>query len=161
MWSLLLSTANFARKAGNTNGKEWSFEENPGWEDLKKEPIPEWMLDAKLGFYTHWGIYSVPAHGGPDYIKELYSADDTDRKGVKKYHTEKYGPIEEFGYKDFVPMFKAEKFSAEEWVGLMEEAGGKFAGICLAHHDGFCLWDSKFTKWDAKDMDQRKISMVK
>ena len=88
--AILLSTANFAqKKAGNTNGKKWSFEENPGWEDLKKETIPEWMLDAKLGFYTHWGIYSVPAHGGPDYIKELYSADDNDRKGVKKYHTEK------------------------------------------------------------------------
>ena len=61
---------------------------------MKKNPIPEWMIDAKFGCYTHWGIYSVPAHGGPDYMKEMYVPGEEDRKGVKKYHTAKYGPVE-------------------------------------------------------------------
>ena len=53
-------------------------------------------------------------------------------------------------------MFKAEKFDAKEWVDVMHNGGAKFGGICLAHHDGFCLWDSKYTKWDSKDMGPKK-----
>ncbi len=136
----------------DTYGKDWTLKKSPKWEELKKEPIPEWMIDAKFGMYTHWGIYSVPAHAGPDYLHELYSTDGKDRKGVIAYHEKKYGKIKDFGYKDFVPMFTADKFSAKEWVGVMNGGGAKFGGICLAHHDGFCLWDSKYTKWDSKDM---------
>lgn len=135
--------------------KDWNKPYSPEWEELKAKEIPEWMLDAKFGIYTHWGIYSVPAHGGPDYIKELYNQNE-DRKGVQAYHKEKYGPLEEFGYMDFVPMFKAEKFDAKEWADIMKDGGVKFAGICLAHHDGFALWDSKHTKWDAMDMGPKK-----
>lgn len=140
----------------NTNGADWTIEKSPKWEGLKEEPIPEWMIDAKFGMYTHWGIYSVPAHGGPDYLHELYSTDGKDRKGVIAYHEEKYGKIKDFGYKDFVPMFTADKFDAKEWVGVMNGGGAKFGGICLSHHDGFCLWDSKYTKWDSKDMGPKK-----
>ena len=79
-----------------------------------------------------------------------------DRKGVKKYHEKKYGPIEDFGYKDFIPIFNAPKFNAQEWVSIMNNGGAKFGGICLAHHDGFCLWDSKYTKWDSMDMGPKR-----
>ena len=152
----LASLSLFAQKTFDTNGEDWKVPKSPKWEELKKEPIPEWMIDAKFGMYTHWGIYSVPAHGGPDYVKELYAANGKDRKGVKEYHEEKYGPIKDFGYKDFVPMFTADKFDAKEWVAVMNGGGAKFGGICLAHHDGFCLWDSKYTKWDSKDMGPKK-----
>ena len=152
----LASLSLFAQKTFDTNGEDWKVPKSPKWEELKKEPIPEWMIDAKFGMYTHWGIYSVPAHGGPDYVKELYAANGKDRKGVKEYHKEKYGPIKDFGYKDFVPMFTADKFDAKEWVAVMNGGGAKFGGICLAHHDGFCLWDSKYTKWDSKDMGPKK-----
>jgi alpha-L-fucosidase len=132
-----------AQDVKDTYGKDWTLKKSPKWEELKKEPIPEWMIDAKFGMYTHWGIYSVPAHGGPDYLHELYSTDGKDRKGVIAYHEKKYGKIKDFGYKDFVPMFTADKFDAKEWAGVMSGGGAKFGGICLAHHDGFCLWDSK------------------
>ena len=145
-----------AQNVDDTYGRDWKLPKSPKWEALKQKEIPEWMIDAKFGMYTHWGIYSVPAHGGPDYIKELYAANGEDRKGVKKYHEAKYGKIEDFGYKDFIPMFKAEKFDAKEWVDVMHGGGAKFGGICLAHHDGFCLWDSKYTKWDSKDMGPKK-----
>ena len=145
-----------AQDIKDTYGKDWTLKKSPKWEELKKEPIPEWMIDAKFGMYTHWGIYSVPAHGGPDYLHELYSTDGKDRKGVIAYHEKKYGKIKDFGYKDFVPMFTADKFDAKEWAGVMSGGGAKFGGICLAHHDGFCLWDSKYTKWDSKDMGPKK-----
>ena len=53
-------------------------------------------------------------------------------------------------------MFTADKFDAKEWGAVMNGGGAKFGGICLAHHDGFCLWDSKYTKWDSKDMGPKK-----
>ncbi len=153
---LLVASFSIQAQEFKTNGNDWTLEKSPKWEELKKEPIPEWMIDAKFGMYTHWGIYSVPAHGGPDYVKELYAANGEDRKGVKEYHKNKYGEIKDFGYKDFIPMFTADKFDAKEWVNVMNGGGAKFGGICLAHHDGFCLWDSKYTKWDSKDMGPKR-----
>ena len=85
----------------------------PSWESLSKNALPEWVKDAKFGVYTHWGVYSVPAHGGPDYIRNLYEGSRTDAKGVFSYHTSKYGPPEKFGYKDFIPMFTAPNFDAD------------------------------------------------
>jgi alpha-L-fucosidase len=128
----------------------------PNWDSLSTNTLPEWVKDAKFGVYTHWGVFSVPAHGGPDYVRNLYEGSRNDAKGVYSYHTEKYGPLEKFGYKDFIPMFTAPKFSADEWVGLMHEAGAKFGGICLVHHDGFLLWDSKVTRWNSNQMGPKR-----
>ena len=137
-------------------GRADEAEYQPNWDSLCRHDIPEWLKDAKFGVYTHWGVYSVPAHGGPDYIRNLYEGSRTDEKGVYSYHTEKYGPLEEFGYKDFIPMFTAPKFNADEWVGLMHEAGAKFGGICLVHHDGFLLWDSKVNRWNSANMGPKR-----
>ncbi|MHC4996064.1 MAG: alpha-L-fucosidase [Planctomycetota bacterium] len=54
----------------------------PNWESLSQQPLPEWVKDAKFGVYTHWGVYSVPAHGGPDYVRNLYEGSLKDTKGV-------------------------------------------------------------------------------
>ena len=128
----------------------------PTWESLAQKAIPEWMKDANFGVYTHWSVFSVPAHGGPDYVKNLYGGMEKDVKGVYSYHVQKYGPLDKFGYKDFVPMFRAEKFNADEWVGLMHEAGAKFGGILLVHHDGFLLWGSKVNRWNAMNMGPKR-----
>ena len=64
----------------------------PNWDSLSQQEIPQWLKDAKFGVYTHWGVYSVPAHGGPDYVRNLYEGAKTDKKGVYSYHTKKYGP---------------------------------------------------------------------
>ena len=98
----------------------------------------------------------MPAHRGPDYLGNLYPGSKRDEKGVYSYHTSKYGPLKEFGYKDFIPMFTAPKFNADQWVGLMHEAGAKFGGICLVHHDGFLLWDSKVNRWNSANMGPKR-----
>ena len=80
------------------------------WTSLKNHTTPQWLKDAKFGIYTHWGVYSVPAYDNVWYPNKMY------RKGniQYEYHIKTYGPPEKFGYKDFIPLFKAEKFNAEE-----------------------------------------------
>lgn len=123
------------------------------WESLKKHnPAPEWFRDAKFGIYFHWGVYSVPAFGNEWYPREMY------RKTSREYkhHVLKYGGPTGFGYPDFVPRFKAEKFDANEWAELFEKAGARFAGPVAEHHDGFAMWDSELTPWNAMDMGPKR-----
>ncbi|WP_136061014.1 alpha-L-fucosidase [Pontiella sulfatireligans] len=131
-----------------------AFEAN--WESLSKQPIPEWMKDAKFGVYTHWSVFSVPAFGGPDYIKNVYGGAKKDAKGAYSHHLETYGSLDKNGYINFVDQFTAPKFNADEWVDLMYEAGARFGGILLVHHDGFCLWDSEHTRWNSMDKGPKR-----
>jgi alpha-L-fucosidase len=120
------------------------------WNSLRSHVIPQWFRDAKVGIYAHWGVYSVPACGpnGTWYPYNMY------RPGTSQYdfHVKEYGPPEEFGYKDFIPMFTAEHFDADEWAELFKTAGARFAGPVAEHHDGFSMWDSKINEWNAARM---------
>ncbi len=122
------------------------------WESLKQYRVPEWFRDAKFGIYFHWGVYSVPAYKTEWYSHYMYVPDHP----IQKYHTNTYGPVDKFGYKDFIPMFKAEKFNADEWVALFKKAGAKFAGPVTEHADGFAMWDSELTRFDAMDMGPKR-----
>ena len=84
------------------------------WESLQKYEVPEWYANAKFGIFIHWGVYSVPAFGSEWYPREMY------REGtpVFKHHIATYGPQDKFGYKDFIPRFKAEKFDPGAWAAL-------------------------------------------
>jgi len=107
--------------------------------------VPEWFKDAKFGIFIHWGLYSVPAAGSEWYPKHMYNAMSGD-------HRQKWGKQHEFGYKDFIPLFKAEKFDAAEWAQLFREAGARYVIPTAEHHDGFAMYDSRLTHWDAKEM---------
>lgn len=120
----------------------------PTWESLRAHTTPEWFQDAKFGIYTHWGVYSVPAFGSEWYPRNMYREDNR----AHAYHLEKFGDPAEFGYKDFIPRFTAERFNADEWAELFARAGAKFAGPVAEHHDGFAMWDSALSEWDAADM---------
>jgi len=89
----------------------------PTWNSLSNRHTPQWLRDGKFGIYTHWGVYSVPAQG-PNatwYANQVY----TNSEGPeRKFHEANYGTLEEFGYKDFIPMFTGEKFNADEWADL-------------------------------------------
>ena len=121
------------------------------WESLRHEPA-EWLLDAKFGIYTHWGVYSVPAFQTEWYAKRMYEAGSK----VNKHHTEKYGDPKQFGYRKLVPLFKAEKWDPAEWAQLMKATGAKYAGMAVVHHDGFLLWDSDVSRWNAKNMGPKR-----
>jgi alpha-L-fucosidase len=73
-----------------------------------------------------------------------------------EYHLKTYGHPAKFGYKDFIPMFTAEKFDPDEWAELFKNAGAKFAGPVGEHHDGFAMWDTRFSEWNAAKMGPRR-----
>jgi alpha-L-fucosidase len=123
------------------------------WESLKNhEAAPEWFRDAKFGIYFHWGVYSVPAFGSEWYPRWMHF----EGHPVYEHHLAAYGHPSEFGYHDFVPMFRAEEFDADEWADLFQKAGARFAGPVAEHHDGFAMWDSKATPWNAMDMGPKR-----
>ncbi len=125
----------------------------PEWESLSNhEAAPEWFRDAKLGIYFHWGVYSVPAFGSEWYPRNMHF----EGHPVYEHHLKTYGHPSEFGYHDFVPMFKAENFNADEWADLFVKAGARFAGPVAEHHDGFAMWDSETTPWNAMDKGPKR-----
>jgi alpha-L-fucosidase len=80
----------------------------PNWDALKAYKVPGWYEDAKSGIFIHWGLYSVPAFGNEWYPRQMY----TEGTPEFKHHVETFGPQNKFGYKDFIPLLKAEKFDA-------------------------------------------------
>lgn len=122
------------------------------WDSLAKHETPQWFKDSKFGIFIHFGIYSVPAFGSEWYSRNMYI------QGSPEYehHIKTYGPHKEFGYKDFIPMFKAEKFSAKEWVDLFKEAGAKYVVPVAEHHDGFQMYKSDISHWNAYEMGPKK-----
>lgn len=121
----------------------------PDWESLSRhEEVPEWFADAKLGIYFTWGVHTVPAFCTEWYPWHMYRNEGHE---VEAYHRAHYGDPKVFNYHDFVPMFTAKQFDANEWAGLFKDAGAKFAGPCAEHHDGFALWKSTVNPWNAYD----------
>ncbi|MCD8260402.1 MAG: alpha-L-fucosidase [Bacteroides sp.] len=108
-----------------------------------------WFTDGKFGIFIHWGVYSVPAAGSEWYPRHMYG-------GMLKYHTEHWGNPKEFGYKDFIPLFKAEKFNPAEWAALFKEAGATYVIPTAEHHDRFILYRSKLTRWNAAEMGPKR-----
>ncbi|MDE7060066.1 MAG: alpha-L-fucosidase, partial [Lachnospiraceae bacterium] len=118
------------------------------WDSLAQHKTPQWFLDAKFGIFIHWGIYSVPAFGSEWYSRNMYIQGSPEFE----HHIKTYGAHKDFGYKDFIPMFKAENFNAAEWISLFKRAGAKYIVPVAEHHDGFQMYDSALSKWNAANM---------
>jgi alpha-L-fucosidase len=124
----------------------------PAWESLLQHKTPEWLLDAKFGIYAHWGLYAVPAFGNEWYAKRMYDA----AGDVYEEHCRRFGDPAKFGYKDFIPQFTAERYDPGAWADLAVKSGARYAGFSLVHHDGFALWDSDVTRWNAGKMGPKR-----
>jgi alpha-L-fucosidase len=124
----------------------------PAWDSLENYKVPEWYQDAKFGIFIHWGVYCVPAFDNEWYPRNMYLKDQL----AFKHHVETYGPQSKFGYKDFIPMFKAEKFDPDAWAALFEKAGAKYVVPVAEHHDGFPMYNSDLTDWCAAKMGPKR-----
>ncbi len=115
------------------------------WHSLSAYRVPEWYRSAKFGIFIHWGAYSVPAFGSEWYPRNMYI------EGSPEYlhHIERYGNHAEFGYKDLIPLFQAEKFDPHEWAELFAKAGAKYVVPVAEHHDGFQMYKSEISHWNA------------
>jgi alpha-L-fucosidase len=124
----------------------------PTWDSIRANyQFPDWFRDAKFGIFLHWGLYSVPAHGSEWYIAHMYGD-----QGTIDWHTQHYGPPDKFGYKDFIPLFKAEHWDPDAWAQLFKKAGAEYVMPTAEHHDGFAMWDSALTRWNAKQMGPKR-----
>jgi alpha-L-fucosidase len=128
----------------------------PEWESLKKHVTPQWFQNAKFGIYCHFGAYCVPAFKNEWYSHWMYIDTVAWGNNYFQHHLKTYGTLDKFGYKDFIPKFKAEKFDADEWADLFQKAGAQFAGPVTEHADGFAMWNSKLTKWNAAQMGPKR-----
>ena len=145
------------------------------WDSLSAHtPAPDWFRDAKFGIYFHWGPYSVPAFGNEHYPRTMYGHPSGKKPRLDdnigrfnpaigfqsfrehEFHIEHYGEPKDFEYHDLVPLFTAENFDADEWAELFLQAGARFAGPVAEHHDGYAMWDSQWTPWNAARTGPRR-----
>ncbi|VEU81111.1 alpha-L-fucosidase [Haploplasma axanthum] len=122
------------------------------WESLQKKNIPSWFKNSKFGIFIHWGLYSVPAFNNEWYSRNMYI------EGMEefKHHIETYGAHKGFGYKDFIPMFKADKFDPSHWAKIIKKSGAKYVFPVAEHHDGFQMYKSDISKWNSYEMGPKK-----
>jgi alpha-L-fucosidase len=134
----------------------------PTDESLKQFKTPDWFRDAKFGIWAHWGPQAVPRQGDW-YARQLYVSDELDNKTglhkpAKDYldHLKRYGHPSKSGYKDIIPMWKAEKWNPDELMALYKKAGAKYFVSMGSHHDNFFLWNSNIHRWNAFNMGPKK-----
>lgn len=134
------------------------FRYEANWESIRTHyTVPEWFRDSKFGIFIHWGPYAVPAFMSEKYPTAIYKK-SWNKGGMNPwiYHREKYGNPSEFGYKDFIPMFKAEKFDAKEWAQLFFNSGARYVIPVAEHHDGFAMYKSAHTRWNSVDIGPKR-----
>ena len=162
---IICSCANKKVQVAQKTNATKTYEAN--WESIKKNyKDPEWFNKAKFGIFIHWGAYTVPAYGSEWYPRQMYMDTanfnaqlNTGKLGPSKeylHHKKHWGDQKEFGYKDFIPMFKGEKFNAVSWIELFQKAGAKYVIPVADHHDGFAMYKSNTTRWNAYDMGPKR-----
>lgn len=118
------------------------------WDSLCRWRLPAWFRNAKFGIFIHWGLYSIPAHANEWYSRNMY----IQGREEWEWHRKTYGEQRDFGYKDFIPLFTAERFDPREWIQLFQEAGARYIFPVAEHHDGFQMYRSGISKYNAWDM---------
>lgn len=125
----------------------------PDWTQIAAAyRTPAWYEEAKFGIFIHWGLYAVPAFGNEWYARNMY------RAGTPEYehHVRTYGPPQRFGYKDFIPRFRAARFDPEAWARLFAASGARFVVPVAEHHDGFAMYGSELNPFNALKMGPRR-----
>jgi alpha-L-fucosidase len=129
----------------------------PTDKSLQQYKYPDWFRDAKFGIWAHWGPQAVPRQGDW-YARKLYMQSPTRawEKGTYDYHLKNYGHPSVFGYKDIIPLWKAERWNPEDLMKLYKRAGAKYFVSMGTHHDNFFLWNSKIHRWNSVNMGPKK-----
>jgi len=94
-------------------------------EQQKAERLSWWTHD-RFGMFIHFGLYAIPARG--EWIKKIETIPDAK-------------------YDEYFRTFNPDLFDAKAWAKAAKAAGMKYAVLTTKHHEGFCLWDSRFTDY--------------
>jgi alpha-L-fucosidase len=87
-----------------------------------------WWTDARFGMFIHWGLYALPAR----------------HEWVKNYEK-----MTNEQYQKYFEEFNPDLYNPKEWARMAKEAGMKYIVLTAKHHEGFCLFDSKYTDYKA------------
>lgn len=105
-----------------------------------------WYQDARFGMFLHWGLYAIPARG--EWVRS----------------TEQ---MPEEAYLPFMKEFDARDYDPRQWAKEAKAAGMKYVVLTAKHHDGFCLFDSKYTDYKVtntpagRDLIQEYVEAVR
>ena len=124
---------------------------SPTWESLSQYEVPEWFRNAKFGIWAHWGPQCQP-EAGDWYGRGMYE----EGGAAYKWHLEHYGHPSEFGFKDVINEWKAEKWNPERLVALFKKTGARYFFAMGNHHDNMDLWDSKYQSWNSVNMGPKR-----
>ncbi|MBR8536157.1 alpha-L-fucosidase [Carboxylicivirga sediminis] len=160
---LLLATVSCTGKSKQKAHSTASKIYNPSHESIATYDVPSWYSDGKLGIFMHLSAFSVPAYKNEWYPTLMYYEKDNPNikhhewsKTFRDHHEATYGSLKEFGYKDFIPMLKMEKFDADYYADLVKKSGASYFAAPAVHHDGFAMWDSKVIEWNAAKMGPKR-----
>ena len=115
------------------------------WNSLRQYTAPDWYPDARFGIFIHWGLYSVPAFGNEWYPRKMYLQGSEEFQ----HYVKTCGPHTKSGYKDFVPLFKAEKYDPGQWAKLFKESGARYVASDLSQ-----------TSWNVNLSNQNRSSLM-
>ena len=123
----------------------------PTWESLSDYECPAWFRDAKFGIWAHWGPQCQPEYG--DWFARRMYEQGSDAYTFSK---EARNPQKDFGFKDWIREWKAERWDPERLVKLYQDCGARYFFALANHHDNFDLWDSKYQSWNAVSLGPQK-----
>ena len=117
----------------------------PSWESLAGGfAAPDWFRDAKFGIWAHWGPQCVPEFGDW-YARRMYIQGDP----TYEHHVETYGHPTQFGFREVINRWKAERWNPEELTKLYKAAGAKYLVSMACHHDNFDNFNSRHHPWNS------------
>ena len=123
----------------------------PTWESLANYKIPEWFRTVTFGIWAHWGPQCVEGSG--DWMARSLSMENSPEY---RHHIANYGHPSEFGFKDIIPLWKAEKWNPDKLVAFYKKIGAQYFFALGNHHDNMDLWDSKYQPWNSVNMGPKK-----
>jgi alpha-L-fucosidase len=148
-----LSIAHAARGAHQVRAKEIAIQSGPYSAEgsFESAKTPEWFRDAKFGIWAHWGPTSAIGEGDW-YARNMY----IEGSPHYQYHLKTYGHPSKFGYKDTIPLWKAELFDPPTLIRRYAEAGAKYFVSMGVHCDNFDLWNSRGRRWNSVKMGPKR-----
>lgn len=152
----IIEAQNYQVPVSEENEKMMEGAFQPTWSSLKNYKTPEWFRNAKFGIWAHWGPQCVEGSG--DWMaRSLYM------EGTREYnhHTKHYGHPSEIGFKDIIPLFKAEKWDPDKLVAFYKKIGAQYFVALGNHHDNMDLWDSKYQEWNSVNMGPKQDILAK
>ncbi|KAH9508466.1 hypothetical protein Btru_055281 [Bulinus truncatus] len=124
----------------------------PDWHSLDARPLPQWFDEAKIGIFLHWGVYSVPSYSNAWF---WWFWQGIKARDVVEFMEKNYPPG--FTYADLAPQFTAEFYNPDQWADILKSSGAKYVVLTTKHHEGFCLWPSRYSwNWNSMDVGPKR-----